>query len=52
MEVTEHQVEIKQCPRCQQKLQGCFPDEVKAPVQYGVRVKAVSTYLQHQHFIR
>ena len=51
LEVTEHQIEIKHCPNCQQKLQGCFPEAVKAPVQYGVRVKAVSTYLQHQHFI-
>ncbi|MEO1673757.1 MAG: IS66 family transposase, partial [Cyanobacteria bacterium J06631_2] len=51
LEVTEHQIEIKHCPNCQQKLQGCFPKTVKAPAQYGVRVKAVSTYLQHQHFI-
>ena len=51
IEVTEHRVEVKQCPRCQQKIQGCFPDQVKAPVQYGVRMKAVSAYLQHQHFI-
>ena len=51
IEVTEHQVEVKQCPQCQQKIQGAFPPEVKAPVQYGVRIKAVSAYLQHQHFI-
>ena len=51
IEVTEHRVEVKQCPQCQQKIQGAFPQEVKAPVQYGVRIKAVSAYLQHQHFI-
>ena len=51
IEVTEHRVEVKQCPQCQQKIQGSFPEEVKAPVQYGVRIKAVSAYLQHQHFI-
>lgn len=51
IEVTEHQVEVKQCPQCQQKIKGSFPEKVKAPVQYGVRVKAVSAYLQHQHFI-
>ena len=51
IEVTEHRVEVKQCPQCQQKIQGCFPQDVKAPVQYGVRIKAVSAYLQHQHFI-
>ena len=51
IEVTEHQVEIKQCPRCQTKLQGSFPSLVKSSVQYGVRLKAVSSYLHHQHFI-
>ncbi|VEP15174.1 transposase [Hyella patelloides LEGE 07179] len=51
MEITEHQVEIKRCPRCEEKLEGCLTEAVKAPVQYGVRIKAVSTYLQHQHFI-
>ena len=51
IEVTEHRVEVKQCPQCFQRIQGSFPDQVKAPVQYGVRIKAVSAYLQHQHFI-
>lgn len=51
LEVTEHRVEVKQCPQCQQKIQGCFPEQVKAPVQYGIRIKAISAYLQHQHFL-
>lgn len=51
IEVTEHRVEIKECPRCQRKAEGQFPQRVKAPVQYGVRIKAISAYLQHQHFI-
>ena len=65
IEVTEHRVEVKQChraflsggnlrrvaPQCQKKIQGRFPEQVKAPVQYGVRIKAISAYLQHQHFI-
>ena len=51
MFVTEHRVEVKQCPQCQQRVQGSFPDHVTAPVQYGVRIKAVSAYLHHQHFI-
>ena len=51
LEVTEHQVEVKQCPQCQKKIQGNFPKQVKAPVQYGMRIKAVSAYLQHQQFI-
>lgn len=51
IEVTEHRVEIKQCPQCQTKVKGEFPSSVKAPVQYGVRLKAISAYLYHQHFI-
>ena len=51
VEVTEHRVEIKQCPQCNAKVKGEFPPLVQAPVQYGVRLKAISAYLQHQHFI-
>jgi len=51
IEVTEHQVEVKQCPRCKTKVRGSFPSLVKSPVQYGVKLKAVSAYLHHQHFI-
>ena len=51
IEVTEHRVEVKQCPQGHKKIQGSFPQLVKAPVQYGVRIKAVSSYLHHQHFI-
>ena len=31
--VTEHQVEVKSCPCCQQEVQGRFPSGVNAPVQ-------------------
>lgn len=51
IEVTEHQVLAKECPRCHQKSQGSFPYSVKAPVQYGERIRARSAYLHHQHFI-
>ena len=51
IEVTEHRVEIKQCPQCHTKVKGEFPSSVPAPVQYGVRLKAILAYLQHQHFI-
>jgi transposase len=42
---------VKECPRCHQKVRGSFPPEVKAPVQYGERIRAISAYLQHQHFL-
>lgn len=51
MEVTEHQVWVKECPQCHQKIQGTFPSGVTAPVQYGERIRAVSAYLQHQQLI-
>lgn len=49
--VTEHQVRVKRCPQCQQHVQAPFPKGVKAPVQYGARIRAIATYLNHQHFI-
>ena len=51
IKVTEHRVEVKQCPECQRKVQGSFPQSVKAPAQYGARLKAISAYLYHQHLI-
>jgi transposase len=49
--VTEHQVGVKECPECKAQIQGSFPESVKAPVQYGERIRAVAAYLNHQHFI-
>ncbi|MDJ0572927.1 MAG: IS66 family transposase [Pleurocapsa sp. MO_192.B19] len=51
IEVTEHQVGVKECPHCQAKIQGKFPETVTAPVQYGARIKTIAGYLQQQHFI-
>jgi len=45
LEVTEHQAEIKICPRCAQELHGAFPADVQQPVQYGARVKGLLGYL-------
>jgi transposase len=42
---------VKECPACKAELKGNFPVEIKAPVQYGERIKAVGMYLHHQHFI-
>ncbi len=45
LEVTEHRVEQKTCPRCKRLHRGCFPDGVDAPLQYGERVRALAVLL-------
>lgn len=51
IEVTEHQAETKTCPCCGDTSKGVFPENVRAPVQYGGRVQALVAYFQHQHFV-
>ena len=51
VEVTEHRAEEKKCPCCGCVSRGLFPEDVKAPVQYGERVQALTAYFSHQHFI-
>lgn len=47
LQVTEHQIEAVVCPHCQSTSLARFPDEVKAPVQYGANLQALAVYL-HQ----
>ena len=51
IEVTEHQVEVKQCPGCGVCVKGEFPSHVTQPTQYGPRLKAFACYLYSQQFI-
>jgi len=44
LECTEHRVEIKECPCCQQTCVAPFPPDVKAPVQYGKNFRALLAY--------
>lgn len=49
--ITEHRVEEKKCPCCGELTRASFPEDVKGPVQYGDRIRALIAYLSHQHFI-
>lgn len=51
LQVTEHQAHIKHCPCCDMQVVANFPSDVLAPVQYGSRIKALSTYLHQQQMI-
>lgn len=45
LEVTEHQVEVIECPVCHVATTGSFPSEVRAPASYGPCVQALAVYL-------
>ena len=49
--VIEHQAQQKCCPRCHEISTAPFPDDVRAPVQYGAAVGAVGVYLVQQQLV-
>src|SRR6266481_1968712 len=49
--VIEHQAQQKCCPTCQQISSAPFPENVKAPVQYGAAFGAVGVYLVQQQLV-
>jgi transposase len=49
--VIEHQAHQKCCPACQQISAAAFPDDVRAPVQYGAAIGAVGVYLVQQQLV-
>jgi len=51
LEVTEHQVDVKDCPCCGKRNKGVFPAGVEYPTQYGSRLKSLSVYMMNAQFI-
>src|SRR5215469_9312316 len=49
--VIEHQAEARCCPACQQISAAAFPEDVRAPVQYGATIGAVGVYLVQQQLL-
>lgn len=47
----EHQAEVKLCPFCRKISKGSFPDNLKAPVQYGKSVFSRIVYLNQYQFL-
>ena len=45
-QVSEHQAHIKACPTCGAQTRGEFPEGLKAPIQYGNRIRASLIYLK------
>ena len=41
----EHRAHTKICPYCHASNQGIFPEQVKAPIQYGSNIEAMIGYL-------
>jgi transposase len=51
IQVTEHRVEIKDCPCCGKESRALFPSEASRAVQYGREIKAQMSYLNVEQHI-
>jgi transposase len=49
--VIEHQAQRKCCPSCHEISSAPFPEDVRAPVQYGAAIGAVGVYLVQQQLL-
>ena len=47
----EHRSHTKVCPQCCAESRGLFPDNVRAPIQYGVQVEAMVGYLSVYQYL-
>lgn len=51
MEVTEHQCEVKECPRCGRMTMASFPAGLTKAAQYGNTIKSIGTYLMQYQLL-
>jgi transposase len=51
LEVTEHQAEVKICPKCQQTTTASFPPEVSQATQYGKKIKSQMVYFHEYQLL-
>jgi transposase len=51
LETTEHQSEVKCCPKCGVLNIGKFPDEAQNPIQYGPRIQSMMVYAMEYQLI-
>lgn len=49
--ICEHRAQIKTCPCCSLRNKAVFPESVDQPVQYGVELQAVATYLSQYQMV-
>jgi transposase len=49
--VTEHRAHRCRCGKCGAETRASFPEGVTAPVQYGMRIKAIVVYLLQYHLL-
>lgn len=49
--ITEHQIQVKVCDSCGCTSKAPFPEDVRAPVQYGKNVKATAVYLNKRQLL-
>ena len=51
LEVTEHQAEVKLCPKCKRMRTASFPPEVSQPTQYGKQIKSQMAYFHEYQLL-
>ena len=51
LHVTQFEAQRKWCECCQKQVTAAFPQEVKAPIQYGLNLKSFALYLHYEQLL-